>query len=73
MLGGKKAILGGSSVTMAWHILRLQKEETASNYGVLPQIQLIRSHGEPLRDHPPGCGLEWSCKPLTIKKPLNRT
>jgi hypothetical protein len=27
------AMLGGSLVTMAWRILRLQMEETASRYG----------------------------------------
>jgi hypothetical protein len=28
-----KLMLGGSLVTMAWHVLRLQMEETASRYG----------------------------------------
>jgi hypothetical protein len=32
-ISNEKPMLSGSLVTMAWHVLRLQMEETASRYG----------------------------------------
>jgi hypothetical protein len=49
--------LGGSLVTMAWHVLRLRMEETTSRYEGQLRIYWIRSRGQPTRDGPPAWGL----------------
>jgi hypothetical protein len=70
-------MLSGSPVTMAWHVLRLQMEETASRNGGYLRIYWIRGCGQPTGDGSTALGLGWglttpTIKPLICYEPYHR-